>query len=63
MMIKQMKTQNIPTTADAESWLDIDHFIYKGKVWIIKPDFSIEIACKVSVESNHTESTIQKSQE
>ena len=41
-MAKQIKKEDIPTSANAEEWLDPDHFIYKGKVWIIKPDFIIE---------------------
>ena len=27
---------DIPTTADAEKWLDADRFIYKGKVWVVR---------------------------
>jgi len=27
---------DIPTTADAEKWLDADHFVYKGKVWVVR---------------------------
>ena len=27
---------DIPTTADAEEWLDPDRFIYKGKVWVVR---------------------------
>ena len=38
-MEKKLKTKKVlvvPTTADAERWIDPDHFIYQGKVWVIK---------------------------
>jgi hypothetical protein len=35
-MVKHSKKIDIPTTADAEKWLDPDHFIYKGKTWVVK---------------------------
>ena len=33
---------NIPDSSQSEKWLDPDHFIYKGKVWVITRDFQVK---------------------
>lgn len=39
--VKEHKKKIIPTTADAEKWIDADYFVWKGHIWKIKPDGTV----------------------
>jgi len=49
--MKEHTRKTIPTTADAESWLNADCFIWKGEIWMVKPDGTVSRV--EGVESEH----------
>ena len=47
--MKEHEEKIIPTTADAERWINADCFVWKGHVWIVKSNGTV----KRGVESEH----------
>lgn len=40
---RDMKNNDLPTTSNAEKWLDADHFIYKGNIWVVDIDGVVKL--------------------